>query len=68
MSHFISLSLIINFFNSSLFKGSNLLRIMDCSSCNVTKLSEEFPDVTLTTDCNHAALHCFRVSYILMMS
>ena len=36
---------------------------MHCSSCNITKLSEEFPDETLTEDCEHAALHCLRVSH-----
>ena len=65
---YLFLNHLIIFLNSRLLKGSVLFNTMHCSSCNIAKLSQEFPDKTLTADCKHAALHCFRVSLLLLVS
>ena len=35
---------------------------MFCTQCREEKLRREFPSRTLTDKCNHAPLHCLRVS------
>ena len=40
----------------------NSERNMFCKQCRQTKLRREFPFETLTDECNHAPLHCLRVS------
>ena len=45
-----------------IFIGTQRYQKMYCTKCRKEKLRREFPSRTLTDKCNHAPLHCLRVS------